>query len=147
MAGISFLRARSPVTPNITTTHGPATRGMRRSRGSRSGLTGSLASSSAASTPGLAGARPRVPAFVGTSIFGTSKFLCLRQPKTTAAAAKSEAELLGVQVQLVLDGLEQLVPGHLELGHALVLEDLDHVVVADAEPLEVGEDLPRLVVG
>ena len=87
---MSFLRARSPVTPNITTTHGPATRGMRRSRGSRSGLTGSLSSSSAASTPGLAGASPRVPAFVGTSIFGTSKFLCLRQPKTTKA--KSEPD-------------------------------------------------------
>src|SRR5215469_9620749 len=39
MAGISFFRARSPVTPNSTRTHGPATRGMRRSRGSRNGLT------------------------------------------------------------------------------------------------------------
>ena len=38
MAGMSFLRARSPVTPKMTRTHGPATRGIRRSRGSRSGL-------------------------------------------------------------------------------------------------------------
>src|SRR6516164_2189654 len=38
MAGISFLRARSPVTPNMTRMQGPATRGMRRSRGSRRGL-------------------------------------------------------------------------------------------------------------
>ncbi len=37
-AGISFLRERSPVTPKITSPHGPATRGSRRSRGSRSGL-------------------------------------------------------------------------------------------------------------
>ena len=86
-----------------------------------------------------------MPAFVGTSIFGTSKFLCLRQPKTTKAEERTRP--LGVQVQLVLDGLEHLVPGHLELGHALVLEDLDHVVVADAEPLEVGEDLAGRVVG
>src|SRR5580704_14200711 len=38
MAGSSFLLARSPVTPNSTSTHGPATRGILRSRGSRSGL-------------------------------------------------------------------------------------------------------------
>src|SRR5262249_14187159 len=37
-AGISFLRARSPVTPNTTSAHGSGTRGSRRSRGSRSGL-------------------------------------------------------------------------------------------------------------
>src|SRR6478735_6826693 len=38
MAGISFLRARSPVTPKITTAQGPAMRGMRLSRLSRNGL-------------------------------------------------------------------------------------------------------------
>ena len=38
MAGSSFLLARSPVTPNRTSTHGPATRGILRSRGSRSGF-------------------------------------------------------------------------------------------------------------
>src|SRR3569833_3047290 len=38
MAGSSFLRARAPVTPNSTSTQGPATRGRRLSRGSRSGL-------------------------------------------------------------------------------------------------------------
>ena len=36
--GISFLRARSPVTPKTTSAHGSGTRGSRRSRGSRSGL-------------------------------------------------------------------------------------------------------------
>src|SRR4051794_11309070 len=37
-AGMSFLRARSPVTPNRTSEQGPAIRFSRRSRGSRSGL-------------------------------------------------------------------------------------------------------------
>jgi hypothetical protein len=60
------------VTPNITLTHGPATRGIRRSRGSRSGLADPPA---AAITPGFAGAGPWVPAF-GSSMIGTSKFLC-----------------------------------------------------------------------
>src|SRR5215469_14611274 len=36
---MSFFRDRSPVTPKSMRTDGPATRGMRRSRGSRSGLT------------------------------------------------------------------------------------------------------------
>src|SRR4051812_14556616 len=35
---MSFLRARSPVTPNTTSAHGSGTRGSRRSRGSRSGF-------------------------------------------------------------------------------------------------------------
>src|SRR5262245_45443427 len=38
MAGMSFLRDRSPVTPKMTRLHGPAIRGSRLSRGSRSGL-------------------------------------------------------------------------------------------------------------
>src|SRR5437762_12465379 len=37
-AGMSFLRARSPVTPKITRAHGSGIRGRRRSCGSRSGL-------------------------------------------------------------------------------------------------------------
>src|SRR5580692_4538246 len=53
-----------------------------------------------------------------------------------SSSANSSSQLLGVQVQLVLDGLQQLVPGHLELRDALVLQDLNHVVVADAERLE-----------
>src|SRR5580765_8757131 len=35
---MSFLLARSPVTPNMARPHGPAIRGSRLSRGSRSGL-------------------------------------------------------------------------------------------------------------
>src|SRR5262245_7949747 len=35
---MSFLRARSPVTPKMTRLHGPAIRGRRLSRSSRSGL-------------------------------------------------------------------------------------------------------------
>src|SRR6185437_13098939 len=126
-AGISFLLARSPVTPNITMTQGPATRGIRRSRGSRSGLTGSV---SAAITPGFAGAGPGIPAF-GSSMMGTSCSSCV----------------LRLEAELVLDALEHLVPRHRELRDALVLEDLDHVVVADAERLQGGEQRPRLLVG
>ena len=37
-AGMSFFRARSPVTPKSTSDDGPAIRFSRRSRGSRSGL-------------------------------------------------------------------------------------------------------------
>src|SRR5688500_7104992 len=37
-AGISFFRARSPVTPNKTSEDGPAIRFKRRSRGSRNGF-------------------------------------------------------------------------------------------------------------
>src|SRR4051795_5651853 len=40
MAGSSFLRDRSPVTPKTTSAHGSGTRGSRRSRGSRRGLRG-----------------------------------------------------------------------------------------------------------
>ncbi|SKV43736.1 Uncharacterised protein [Mycobacteroides abscessus subsp. massiliense] len=38
MAGINFLRARSPVTPKITSEQGPAMRGRRLSRLSRNGF-------------------------------------------------------------------------------------------------------------
>src|SRR6476661_5699321 len=38
MAGMTFLRDRSPVTPKSTMPHGPAMRGRRRSCGSRSGF-------------------------------------------------------------------------------------------------------------
>src|SRR3954462_3326437 len=37
---MSFLRARSPVTPKTTSAHGSGTRGRRRARGSRRGLRG-----------------------------------------------------------------------------------------------------------
>ena len=37
-AGISFLRAKSPVMPKITRLHGPAMRAKRKSRGSRKGF-------------------------------------------------------------------------------------------------------------
>src|ERR1700756_5639128 len=121
---MSFLRARSPVTPNITMTHGPATRGIRRSRGSRSGLTGLPA---VAITPGVAGARPLPPA-CGMVIVGTSKF-----PLAGSLPA-----------QLRPDRLQQFVPGRLELRHALVLKYLHDVVVADAELLQVGEQLAGL---
>src|SRR5450755_3289031 len=108
MAGSSFLVARSPVTPNRTSTQGPATRGMRRSRGSRSGL--------------------GIIAVLRSSAVGRSS---------------SPAALVG---QLGLDGVQQLVPRGRELLDALVLQHLDHVVVADADGLEVLEVPPGGVV-
>src|SRR5215469_3464918 len=126
-AGISFFLARSPVTPNITSTHGPATRGILRSRGSRSGLTGAAGSAAFPIPPGFAGAVPAASAS-GTVMSGTSS-----------------CRLLGAQFGS--DRLEQLVPGHGELGHALFLEDPHHVVIADAELLQLREDLTGLLVG
>src|SRR5579875_3643377 len=107
----------------MTSTHGPATRGMRRSRGSRSGLPRrTSAAREAAMTPGLAGAGPLPAAVSASSVISDS------------------APYPGP------DRVEQLVPRRGELGHALVLQHPDHVVVADAEPFQVGEGLPRRVV-
>src|SRR5215469_5496662 len=49
--------------------------------------------------------------------------------------------------QLRLDRLQQLLPRCGELRHALLLEDGDHVVIADADGLQVLENLPGLLVG
>src|SRR5580692_12453404 len=103
MAGSSFLVARSPVTPKSTSAQGPATLGIRRSRGSRRG-------------------------------FDVIRFL-----------RRSASSLLR-RGHLGLDRVEQLVPGCLELLHALVLQHLYHVVVGDAERLELPEHLPGLLV-
>src|SRR5205807_9724492 len=48
---------------------------------------------------------------------------------------------------LGLDGLQPLVPGGGELLHAFLFDDAHHVVVADAEPLQLLEHLPGLLVG
>lgn len=47
-----------------------------------------------------------------------------------------------LEPHVLVDRVEQLVPRRLEFRPALFLEDLHHVVVADAEVLKVGEDLP-----
>src|SRR5215471_4329081 len=103
MAGSSFLPARSPVTPNSTSTHGPATLGILRSRGSRSGF----------------------------------DVMRLLPPGSSALRPGGH---------LGPDRAEQFVPRCLELLHALVLQHGYHVVVADAEALELLEYLPGLVV-
>src|SRR5262249_29873219 len=102
MAGSSFLPARSPVTPNSTRTHGPATLRILRSRGSR-------------------------------SVFDVMRLL---RPGPSALRPG----------HLGLDRPEQLVPRCLELLHALVLQHGHHVVVADAEALQLLDHLPGFVV-
>src|SRR5882724_7085285 len=111
MAGSSFLLARSPVTPNSTSTHGPATRGIRRSRGSRSGL-------------GI-----------------------IRVLRSSAAWWPGGRSLAAHCGHLGLDRVQQLVPGHGELVHALVLERLGHVVEVDARRGQLAEVLAGRVVG
>src|ERR1700689_4268928 len=133
MAGMSFLRARSPVTPNMTSTQGPATRGIRRSRGSRSGLCGSSAPVSSAMTPGLAGARPS--GSPGSAVTWNLRGVHY-EPVWSSAS----------EPHIRSDRVEQLIPRCLELRDALVLENLHHVVVADAERFEVLEDLAGRVV-
>src|SRR5215472_12000683 len=110
MAGSSFLRARSPVTPNRTRTLGSAIFGILRSLGSRSGL-----------------------------------FICPGRLPARSAAGR-ELSTTRARVELTPDRLDQACPRIGELLNALALEYLDHVVVADAELLELGEDLPGLVV-
>ena len=59
MPAAACFRARSPVTPNSTSTHGPATRGSRLSRGSRSGF--AAAAVSAPSSPAASAAAVSTP--------------------------------------------------------------------------------------
>src|ERR1700759_4669184 len=134
MAGSSFLRARSPVTPNMTSTHGPATRGIRRSRASRSGLSWVCWSSMAW---GLAGAAPRLPGPAVTDSLTTLFFLryvaSIRQRRALGPRTLLLAEL-------ALDRLDELVPGCGELSHALIFQHLDDIVVGDTQLLQVGKD-------
>src|SRR5580704_8895824 len=109
MAGSSFFRARSPVTPNITSTHGPATRGMRRSRASRRGL------------------NPRWYAAGPTGV------IIRLLPCSLAISWPARA----VGLHFPLDRVEQLMPGGGELGDALLLQHRDDVVVVDAEPVQL----------
>src|ERR1700722_14139898 len=159
MAGMSFFRARSPVTPKMTRTHGPATRGIRRSRGSRSGL---------AATPEMTGISPDgwpsascsawlmcppggcwsppgpFPAVWVPSGAVVAESVILRSVCCYQAAQRSGLAHRG---HVRLDRAEELVPGGSEFLDALFLEHADHVVVADAQPGQVGEDLPGLLIG
>src|SRR5438270_12650236 len=112
MAGISFLRARSPVTPNTTSAHGSGTRGSRRSRGSRSGLgimrrpRGGWRSAVPSSEDGTAGRSGRRPESAGATS--------------------------GLLLEFAAHGGGQLVPGVDELLHGLFLEHTEDVVEVDA---------------
>src|SRR5450631_103105 len=132
MAGSSFLRARSPVTPNMTSTQGPATRGMRRSRGSRSGLCSICRSGTSA---GLAGAGPPPPEADVNDSLTILPFLCYRPGGRLAGRQGGPAARppspAGRLVELALDRLDELVPGRGELGHALIFQYGDHIVVGD----------------
>src|SRR3954470_7583994 len=98
---MSFLRARSPVTPKTTKAHGSGTRGSRRSRGSRSGL----------SAPGA-------PSTVSVIV----------RLRTPAGSRCSASRLL---LELGVDRLDQLGPGLLELFDSLALKQVDDLVVRD----------------
>src|SRR3712207_4456047 len=63
-AGMSFLRDRSPVTPKITRPQGPAMRGRRLSRGSRSGFTHPSGDRLLVLRPAVTSGRPLGPALV-----------------------------------------------------------------------------------
>src|SRR3954454_23894764 len=110
MAGISFLRDRSPVTPKITRPHGPAIRGSRLSRGSRSGLVHDID----------AGMGRSLLLRVAVALVGA-------QPCSYPAAHPRPTFWLLRRVQLTLDRLQQLGPGLLELVDALVLQHQEHV--------------------
>src|SRR5699024_1232288 len=124
MAGRSFLRARSPVTPNITMEPGPAMRGRRRSRGSRSGF--------GASVPGR---------WLGESVTIVLSRTAAREhgPPWWRAVLPTGSSAGG------LDGLgdrgEQFVPRLLELLDDLALEhgeDVGEVHAGLGDPLEHG---------
>ena len=87
---MSFLRARSPVTPNITTTHGPADPGNAAVAGIAQRVDRVAQLLFGREHPRVGRRQPPGAGVRRTSIFGTSKFLCLRQPKTPAA--KSEPD-------------------------------------------------------
>src|SRR5688572_17008650 len=96
-AGMSFFRDRSPVTPKITRAQGSGIRGSRRSCAVRSGL----------------------------PTFPSCQFWRAHSGLSSGQAAGGRWRLRGLEG--LGDVLEQLFPALLELLHALVLEDLEHV--------------------
>ena len=117
---MSFFRARSPVTPKITSPQGPAIRGRRLSRGSRSGLT--------RPTPSGRHRRSRWRSRASESL-------------TRALQDCPSGRLWSSWLCTVL---AELGPGLLELVDALVLEHQEHVAQVDPDPLQPVEHLLRL---
>src|SRR5690242_18801618 len=87
--------------------------------------------------------RPDGPAMRGSRRSAGSRSGFAPEPETGDKSALRRGEAL----ELRLGGLQQVVPGRLELLHALVLQHLHDVVVRDAEPLQRVEVRTRLLVG
>src|SRR5947209_11915317 len=99
MAGTTFLRARSPVTPKITTAHGGAICGSRLSRLSRNGFC-------------------QVSAVVRV----LAGLICAA-PQHRSALHRRRRGSFGGRVELLLCLLEQLCPRLLELLHTFVFQN------------------------
>src|SRR4051794_17873003 len=99
-------------------------RGSRRSRGSRRRLVGSESRSLMSNS-------------LGSTSFGSWSLAARRRSALGRAAAAVAADRLALVLELLGHGLDQLVPGVLELVDALVLEHQDDVVVVDADLLQL----------
>src|ERR1700710_2815516 len=109
-AGMSFLRARSPVIPKITRADGPAMRFRRRSAGTRSGL-----------LPG-----PSRGAFMAHASIG------LRRGTRPARGADRVPGMRSGGLERLGDGVRELVPRRDELVDGLALEQVGDLVEVDA---------------
>src|SRR5690606_27230508 len=133
-AGMSFLRARSPVTPKMTSPQGPAIRGRRRSRGSRSGLCSGVI------LAGLTWWHRSVSRRGREDCRRLSRLRMIRAARVVASSFPQVGRLTatrrsgapgsggGDAPQVVARRREELGPAVLELAHALLLEavgDLD----------------------
>src|SRR5215471_18771790 len=100
--------------------------------------------------PWLPARAPRTPrrAWPPPGRLSPGRRCCARRPKPPGRPPRRFRRRAGsFPGQLRFDRLQQLLPGGGELRHALLLEDGDHVVVADADGLQILEDLPGLLVG
>src|SRR4051794_15344822 len=128
MAGISFLRARSPVTPKTTSAQGSGMRGSRRSRGSRSRLVGALS-------------RSLMTSSLASRWCPSASLAARRWSGSGRAGATAGLDVGPLLLELRRNSLQQLVPGILELLDGLLLEDEHHVLVVDPDGGGVVEDL------
>src|ERR1700749_277302 len=92
---------------------------------------------------GLAGAEPRLPGPAVTDSLTTLFFL---RYGASIRPRRALGPLTLLLAELALDRLDELVPGRGELGHALIFQHGDHVVIGDAQVLQVRDDLTGRVV-
>src|SRR5215468_2946147 len=135
MAGISFLRARSPVTPKITTAHGSGIRGRRRSCGSRSGFL--LCRSNSSWMTGL----PIIAYRSSIAGYPPARRSAWRGPTHRWEDLPDRSHRTACRLDLRRDAVVEFLPARLELVHTLALECVHHVVVVDAEGGQVVEYL------